>query len=356
VLCYGGVDVQGEREGGAALLAGDLRLLAGADPFQKRFDFEAQRLALGDGRLGEGEAAEHAGGVGSAVLRLDVDEEQVLPCIVDGDVLMGLEEAELAHALGADAAGGEIRDTTGGELDADVRNIDFARENGKADGLQGVDRRLHQAEDDVEVVHHEVEDDVDVERARSEDAEPVRLEKHGHVDVGMDGEHGGVEALQVAYLEDALMTRRELNQRVRFGERRGDRLFDENIDAGLEQCTGDGCVGAGGDADGGGVELDFAEGTRGDTGVDVGEDVAVGKGGVQRLGAGGIAFDDSGEADGSVGARAQFANDAEMIAAEGACPDDGESDGLSRCGRHEASGRSCLRRPEGSAYRARAGE
>jgi hypothetical protein len=45
-----------------------------------------------------------------------------------------------------------------------------------------------------------------------------------------------------------------------------------------------------------------------------------------------------------------------MITTEGACPDDGESDGLSRCGRHEASGRSCLRRPGGNVCRARAGE
>ena len=197
-----------EREGGAAFLAGDSRLLAGTHAFQKRFDFQTQRLAGRDGGLGEGEAAEHAGGVGSADLRLDVDEEQVLPRVVDGDVLMRLEEAELADALGADAAGGEVGDAAGGEFDADVGDIDFARENGKADGLQGVNRRLHQAEDDVEVVHHEVEDDVDIERARGEDAEPVRLEEHGHVDVGLHGEHGGVEALQVADLKDALMTRR----------------------------------------------------------------------------------------------------------------------------------------------------
>ena len=244
---------------------------------------------------------------------------------------MRLEEAELADALGADAAGGEVGDAAGGEFDADVGDIDFAREDGKADGLQGVDRRLHEAEDDVEVVHHEVEDDVDVERARREDAEPVRLEEHGHVDVGVDGEDGGVEALQVADLEDALVTRGQLDERVGFGERGGDRLFDQNIDAGLEQCAGDGGVGAGGDADGGGVELDLAGGARGEAGVDVVEDAGCGENRIAApAGAGGIAFDDGREADGIAGSCAQFANDAEMIAAEGAGADDGEPDGLSR--------------------------
>jgi hypothetical protein len=50
--------------------------------------------------------------------------------------------------------------------------------------------------------------------------------------------------------------------------------------------------------------------------------------------AGGIAFDDGGKTDIVARAGAQFANDAEMVAAEGAGSDNGEADGPGRGGRH----------------------
>ncbi len=60
-------------------------------------------------------------------------------------------------------------------------------------------------ENDVEVVDHEVEDDVDVERARGEDAEAMGLEEHGLEEVLAGGGDGGVEALEVAGLDDAVV-------------------------------------------------------------------------------------------------------------------------------------------------------
>lgn len=48
VLGDGGVDVEGEREGGAPIFAGDARGGAGADTFEEGFDLEAERLALLD--------------------------------------------------------------------------------------------------------------------------------------------------------------------------------------------------------------------------------------------------------------------------------------------------------------------
>ncbi len=123
--------------------------LAGADAFEEGFDFETQRLAGGDGGLGESEAAEDAGGVWRSSIRsglwLYVDEEQVLAGVIDRDVLMRLEEAQFADALGADAAGGEVGDASGSELDANVGDIDLAREYGKPDGLERVDGRFDEA-------------------------------------------------------------------------------------------------------------------------------------------------------------------------------------------------------------------
>ena len=95
------------------------------------------------------------------------------------------------------------------EFEADVGDVDLWREDGKADGTHLTDGARHEREDDVEVVDHEVEDDVDIERARGEDAEAVALEEHGPVEVRAGGGDGGVEALEVARLDDAIVLRCE---------------------------------------------------------------------------------------------------------------------------------------------------
>jgi hypothetical protein len=79
------------------------------------------------------------------------------------------------------------------------------------------------------------------------------------------------------------------------------------------------------------VEFDLAGGARGEACIDVVEDAGLRKGGLQRLRADGIAFDDSRETDRICGACAQFANDAEMIAAEGTGADDRDADGMRHC-------------------------
>ena len=117
---------------------------------------------------------------------------------------MGLEEAELADLLGGDAAGGEVGDAAGLELDADVGDVYLFGEDGEADGADFSYRRLREREDDVEVVDHEVEDYVDVEGAWGEDAEAVGLEEHGVVEAVDDGGDRGVEALEVADGYDAV--------------------------------------------------------------------------------------------------------------------------------------------------------
>ncbi len=148
---------------------------------------------------------------------------------------MGLEEAQLADAFGGDAAGGEVGDAAGFELDADVGDVYFGGEDGEADGANFAERGAGHEEDDVEVVDHEVEDDVYVERARGEDAEPVAFKKHG---AGEEGKHGGdgrIEALEVTDLKDAMVLLRRERAGRRLVERGGEGLFDEDVEAGLKQ-------------------------------------------------------------------------------------------------------------------------
>jgi hypothetical protein len=162
-------------------------------------------------------------------------------------------------------------------------------------------------------VDHEVEDDVYVERAGRKDGEPVSLKKHGAAELGLDGEDGGVEALQMSGLEDSAVLFGEADEVVGFGEGGGEGLFDKEVEAGFEERGGYSMVLDGGDGDGGCVELEVG----GEQGGDVGEDgdSVLGSG---LGGPGGVGVDGGSEGDGLAGIL-QFTIDAEVVAAKGAC-------------------------------------
>jgi len=286
---HGGLDLQSELEGVAALAGCDAGLAAGADGFKEGLDFKAQWFAGCDFEFGELEAGlsfagvyelcenrwinlGHGGKLGDHG-RIDfaevdgagcdargnvwrdkrghlwrqrgehirrrpagcalvyVDDEYVSTGVVDGDVLAGLEKAELADALGGDAGSGEVGDAAGFEFDARVGDIDLGGQDGQADGADFANRRIAEGEHDVEIVDHEVEDDVDVERAGGEDGKPVGLKEHGAAQFGLDGEHGGVEALEVAGLQNAAAFGGSPDEVVSFGKCRDQRLFDEKVEA-----------------------------------------------------------------------------------------------------------------------------
>src|SRR5579875_959080 len=153
--------------------------------------------------------------------RVDVDGQELLAGVIEGEVLSRLEEAKFADLLGGDAAGGEVGDGAGGELEADVGDVDFWGEDGKTNGADLGDGGPGHGEEDVEVVDHEVEDDVDVEGARGEDAEAMSLEEHGTREAGECGGDRGVEAFEMACGEDAVPLVREGDERIGFGEGSG---------------------------------------------------------------------------------------------------------------------------------------
>ena len=99
------------------------------------------------------------------------------------------------------------------------------------------DGRVGELEDDIEVVDHEVEDDVDIESAWAEDAEAVGLEEHGVVDAGGEGGNGGIEALEVTDLDEALMLIGEADEGICLGEGGSDGLFDEHVQAGVQKAS-----------------------------------------------------------------------------------------------------------------------
>ena len=248
------VDGESECKSFAACLRGNAWLCARANGIEEVFELEAKGFAFGDVRFGEGEACGGVVGVGgrgrggggrgrgggrggcregrrtcSGRRRacgsdgggddgwIDADGEEFLTREVERKVLVGLEETEFANLLGGDAAGREVGDAARFEFDANVGDVRFVREDRQADGADFANGRVGEAEDDVEIVDHEVENDVDVEGARCEDAESMGLEEHGVGEGAEDGGDGGVEALEVAYGDDAVVLLREGEDSVGFG-------------------------------------------------------------------------------------------------------------------------------------------
>jgi hypothetical protein len=75
------------------------------------------------------------------------------------------------------------------------------------------------------------------------------FEKHGPGDERERGANGGVETLQVTDLCDASGLAGHPNEFVRFTEGSGERLLDENVNAGFQQLAGDAEVMDGGNGD-----------------------------------------------------------------------------------------------------------
>lgn len=165
----------------------------------------------------------------------NINGEDVLAGVVDGDVLVGLEEAELADPLRADPAGSEVGDTARSKFHAGIGNINFAAEDGQPNGPYFSHRRGSKGQDDVQVVDHEVQDNINVKGPRGKDAEPVRLKKQRSVEQWKDGLHGRVEPFQMADLKDAVVQVCQADKGIRFFQCGREWLFDKDIHARREQ-------------------------------------------------------------------------------------------------------------------------
>jgi len=141
----------------------------------------------------------------------------------------------------------------------------------------------------------------------------------------LDGQDRGVEALQVAGLDDEAAfaaSARPCNpdQIVGLGEARGEGLFDQHVEACIEQGRGYGMMMDGGHGDGGCVETKIG----GEQFIDRGEDrdciFSRGVGGTAR-----IRLDGCDQSNAQAGGF-QLAVDAEMVTAEGAGTGNGDTE------------------------------
>ena len=245
----GRIDVERELQGAGSIVGGDCGDGAVADGLKEGLYFQTERLAGDDGGLFyfEGRAGYR--------FRRDVDQQEILTCVVDGHILMRLKEAKLADAFRANAAGGEVGNTAGLELDAHICDIRLLREHGQTHCMDALHWRLDEAEHDVEIVDHEIENNIDIKGTGTEDAEAMRLKKHGVVEKRPDGGYGRIETFKVTRLQDSLMSLRQKNKIGSLLCCGSDGLLDEYVDAGEKQRLSDCMMSRCGHANGRGVEM-----------------------------------------------------------------------------------------------------
>jgi hypothetical protein len=84
----------------------------------------------------------------------------------------------------------------------------------------------------------------------------VRLKKHGPRELLSDGKHRRIEAFKVAGLDDAVFFC-PLDEIIGLLKIRGQRFFNQQVDAGVEKLGGDGVMMHGGHGHAGGVEIEI---------------------------------------------------------------------------------------------------
>lgn len=151
----------------------------------------------------------------------------------------------------------------------------------------------------------------------------MRFKEHGAAQLGLDREDCRIEAFKMAGLQNAAVFFSEGEKVVGLGERSCDGLFDEDVEAGFEQCSGDAVMVGRGNGDAGGVEAQIG----GEQLVNGGEDRdAVFAGGFG--GAGRVRLDSGDQGDRQAG-RFEFTINTNVIAAESAGSGNGDArDGI----------------------------
>jgi hypothetical protein len=154
---------------------------------------------------------------------------------VDGEIPAGLEDADLAVLLQRDAAGAEVGDAAVLERDPRVGDVLGLRHDRDADGVDALDRRIGQLQDDADVMDHQVQDHADLGAARGEGRQPLGGDVTGVGDGLLEEGHHRVVMLDVSDLDDAVGLGGGVQDLGGLVEGHADGLFDEEVHAFGEQ-------------------------------------------------------------------------------------------------------------------------
>jgi hypothetical protein len=146
---------------------------------------------------------------------------------------MLLKKSHLAHAFRGYPARGHIGHCAASEFQPRVSDIHFVGQHRNAHGLYFGHVLLHECQQDVQVVDHQVVNDIDIQAACGENSQAVHLEKERMIQYRLNCQDRGVESFHVADLQDAPEFSCRVQERVRLGQVRRHRFFDEYIEAHL---------------------------------------------------------------------------------------------------------------------------
>src|SRR5712672_1695058 len=152
---------------------------------------------------------------------------------------MLLKKTQLAHALGRYAARGDVGDGAGSEIEARVRDIHLVGQDGYADRFYFRHRRIHERQQDIQVMNHDVIHYVNIQAARREYAEAVNFKVKRVIQRWHHRDDSGIESLQVADLQNPVDTHGRGNKFVGLRERSGHRFFNDDVYTKFKQAAAD---------------------------------------------------------------------------------------------------------------------
>lgn len=251
VIFLGGCDdLERQRQGVPALGAGHGGLPARAHAADKVEQFLLQRVC-GDDRNLPYHRHRH---VFQGIYR-EPELAAAFLVEVNGQTFAGLEDAHAAFHHRGNPAGGDVGGAAVLKDEMRVHDVGVRGDDRPAHCAEARNRRLHERENDVQIVNHQVDDHIHIRAAVGEHAYALGFDEKRQVQAGLDGPYGRVEAFDQAHLQDAAMVRREPDQRVRLGQRGGDGLFHHHVHAVLQAEAAHLEVTGGGGGHGDGVHL-----------------------------------------------------------------------------------------------------
>ena len=82
--------------------------------------------------------------------------------VIEREISVFLKDANLAHAFGTDPARSDVGDATVFKTQTRVGNIFAATQNRHADGIDCLNWRTHEMQNDFQIMDHEIENDADL--------------------------------------------------------------------------------------------------------------------------------------------------------------------------------------------------
>ena len=228
------IDEKGGLQGPQPVLAGHQRRALAADGGKEAGDLRLQGIDLRIDALLQAERRRSRRGGG--IMAEDPD-----PALdeIDGGAGTSLKDPHLPLVSEADAAHGQIGHAAVLELDAAAGHVVGGGDHRGAHGMGPFDGRLHQAEDQIEIVDHQIEYGAHRLAPRREMPHAGGLDEERPVDQGRQRPAHGGETLDMADLQDLAPRRGEADQLAGIRHRRGDRFFDQDMGTMLDEIPGD---------------------------------------------------------------------------------------------------------------------